>query len=155
MRNLRTPVLVVLMVPACSGDEDLPTQEGPPEAGSGSIRCSYFYRESYEVMEGQSEDDPIFQHEERSLEVGPNETANEAMGQLELRVGYNASENEGSSFSLAVATTDGAALFSTLYQFAPFPKNQFIGGHGFTGLLYFRHPTAGGDYQAFCESVSS
>jgi hypothetical protein len=32
--------------------------------------------------------------------------------------------------------------------------NQFIGGHGFTGLLYFYHPTSPGELQYFCETRS-
>ena len=31
--------------------------------------------------------------------------------------------------------------------------NQFIGGHGFTGLMYVYHPSSHGELQYFCEST--
>ena len=31
--------------------------------------------------------------------------------------------------------------------------NQFIGGHGFTGLIYVNHPSSPGELQYFCEST--
>ncbi len=31
--------------------------------------------------------------------------------------------------------------------------NQFIGGHGFTGLMYVYHPSSPGELQYFCEST--
>jgi hypothetical protein len=29
-------------------------------------------------------------------------------------------------------------------------RDQFIGGHGFTGLAYVFHPASGGEIQYFC-----
>ncbi|MEM8857727.1 MAG: hypothetical protein AAGD96_05375 [Chloroflexota bacterium] len=33
------------------------------------------------------------------------------------------------------------------------PKNQFLGGHGFTGLHYSYHPVSGSETQYWCEAV--
>jgi hypothetical protein len=30
--------------------------------------------------------------------------------------------------------------------------NQFIGGHGFTGLVYVYHPSSDAELQYFCET---
>lgn len=104
-------------------------------------------------MAGQSLDDPALQLEERVLTVAADQEASETLGQLTFGVGFHPSEYDADSVGLRVE--DGAtSVFSILYQLSSgLPKNQFAGGHGFTGLLYFTHPTAGGDYQAFCESV--
>src|SRR5262245_46006449 len=94
-----------------------------------------------------------FQLVERSLSVAADQDASETLGQLTFSVGYHLSEQEIDTVSLRAA--DGStSVLAVLYQLADgLPQNQFAGGHGFTGLLYFTHPTAGGDYQAFCESV--
>ena len=104
-------------------------------------------------MEGQTGNEPLFQLEERSLSVGPDEDASELLGELTFVVGYSADEFEGDS--IVLSAVDGQArVLSILYQLSDgLPQNQFAGGHGFTGLLYFTHPTEGGDYQAFCEAV--
>ena len=34
------------------------------------------------------------------------------------------------------------------------PQNQFVGGHGFTGLHYSYHPISGSETQYWCESIS-
>ncbi len=45
-----------------------------------------------------------------------------------------------------------AELHSTLYQLPQDsgPQNQFIGGHGFTGLNYATHPASGAELQYWC-----
>jgi hypothetical protein len=60
---------------------------------------------------------------------------------------------EGQSLSIVVTeTTSGAELTRGLYQFDPVGglRDQFIGGHGFTGLAYVFHPASGGEIQYFC-----
>jgi len=147
-------VLAVATLVACADEESaLP---GPGTAGSnsgaGRIQCTYAYRARNEPMDGQTGDEPAFQFQERLLSVAANESADQLLGELTLSVRYSADPFEGDSFQLSA---DGAGLriFSTLFQFsAGLPQNQFSGGHGFTGLMYFTHPSAGGDYQTFCEA---
>lgn len=127
--------------------------DGPSDAADGSIECTYAYRQSNEVGEGQTGQEPAFQLEERTLTVAAGEDATERLGALTFRVGFQTYESELDTISLS-ASAEGAQVLSILYQLSSgLPQNQFAGGHGFTGLLYFTHPTQGGDYQAFCEAV--
>lgn len=158
MVSARTPFascLVAVLVLACADAE--PTGAGDPTQTSsealgdsagvltGSVRCTYVYRQSNVA--------PAPAFEERVLSVAADQDASETLGQLTFHVGFHSSESETDAVNLRVF--DGqTSVFSILYQLpAGLPRNQFSGGHGFTGLLYFTHPTAGGDYQAFCESV--
>src|SRR5262245_29777991 len=147
--------LALALLVGCAGGgatvTDDPTRTSSAElddgsgALTGSVRCTYAYR--------QSNEQPGLQLEERVLDVAVDESASETLGQLTFSVGFHDSEQEVDTINLSAA--DGASsVLSILYQLAAgLPQNQFVGGHGFTGLLYFTHPTAGGDYQAFCESV--
>lgn len=67
------------------------------------------------------------------------------------------SDYEGQSISITVQPLDddGAALaggMTVLYQLDGAPRNEFIGGHGFTGLHYVRHPEQDETFQFFCEA---
>lgn len=60
---------------------------------------------------------------------------------------------EGQSLSIVVSdTSTGAELTRGLYQFDPEGGlgDQFIGGHGFTGLAYVFHPASDGEIQYYC-----
>jgi len=60
---------------------------------------------------------------------------------------------EGRALSIAVTNLEtGAEISRQLYQFDPQnpPENQFIGGHGFTGLHYVYHPGSEAEMQYFC-----
>jgi hypothetical protein len=133
-----------------SGPDAAAEMSGTPSEGAGgSIHCTYAYRLTNIASEGTPPS--ALELEERALDVGPEEAASETLGQLTLSVRYDASQFEGNSFSLTVSAAE-AQVLAVLFQFGSgLPQNQFAGGHGFTGLLYFTHPTAGGDYQAFCE----
>jgi hypothetical protein len=134
-----------------SGDMSGDVSGTPSGAADGSIHCTYAYRATNVANEAPAPFAPEL--EERSLEVGPGQAASETLGQLTLSARYAAAEFEGNSFSLT-ASAGEAQVLSALFQFGrSLPQNQFAGGHGFTGLLYFTHPAAGGDYQAFCEVV--
>ena len=148
---------------ACNGSGSSPADEptdtanasldGPSGTLEGSVECTFAYRPSNEVGPGQTGNGPAFQLEERTLAVAVDEDASERLGQLTFSVGFHAYESETDSINVSVSA-DGAPVLSILYQLsAGLPQNQFVGGHGFTGLLYFTHPTQGGDYQAFCAAV--
>lgn len=132
--------------PAASGE----VSGTPLNGGGGSIRCTYAYRPTDASSDAPAAPPEL---EERTLHVGPAEGARETLGRLTLSARFASSESEGNSFSLT-ASSGEAQVLSALYQFGGgLPQNQFAGGHGFTGLLYFTHPTQGGDYQAFCEMM--
>ena len=61
----------------------------------------------------------------------------------------------GEGKSLSIVVTDlgaGAELTRGLYQFDSQAglRDQFVGGHGFTGLAYVYHPSSGSEIQYFC-----
>ncbi len=60
---------------------------------------------------------------------------------------------EGQSLSIAVSDLVAEAeLTRGLYQFDPQQglADQFVGGHGFTGLAYVYHPASTSELQYFC-----
>lgn len=56
------------------------------------------------------------------------------------------------SASPGTSTGDTVVLHTTLYQLPldSGPQNQFIGGHGFTGLNYSYAPASGAELQYWC-----
>jgi hypothetical protein len=133
----------------------------PPAAAQGSgrpaaVECKLFWRASNEVGPGESPGDPKFQFQERVARAEPGKPAQASLADVTLSVSYTADEFEGSSVSVGAAF-DGKPLVTSLYQLerSPPPRNQFAGGHGFTGLVYLSHPTKGGDYQFICQFVGS
>jgi len=73
---------------------------------------------------------------------------------LELLALYSSGEGEGGR-ALALRVTPVGSdqpLTAQLYQFAPgvAPQNEFLGGHGFTGLGYAYHPASGAELQYWC-----
>jgi hypothetical protein len=154
IHKLTLALLASALQLACAGSGGKPAEPNGVPADAGSIRCTFAYRESNELMAGQSGNEPGFQFEQRVTSVQPNEAASQTLGLVTLTLRYDVDDVETDSFSLN-ARADDKSLLSILYQLgAGLPKNQFAGGHGFTGLLYLTHPSAGGDYQAYCEAIA-
>jgi hypothetical protein len=60
---------------------------------------------------------------------------------------------EGTNGSLVVAILDGQREMARgHYQFGDETRNQFRGGHGFTGLVTWRDPATGAEIQYFCNA---
>ena len=60
---------------------------------------------------------------------------------------------EGRALSINItAPQKSSKITSQLYQFDSLnpPENQFIGGHGFTGLVYVFDPESSAEMQYFC-----
>jgi hypothetical protein len=73
---------------------------------------------------------------------------------MEFRAQFFADQFEGQSLSISITNLDSRAeLNRTLYQLDQSKGlvNQFIGGHGFTGLNYVFHPNAESELQFFCD----
>ena len=53
----------------------------------------------------------------------------------------------------ALSGAEAAVYHATLYQLPlnSGPQNQFVGGHGFTGLTYSYQPDSGAELQFWCE----
>lgn len=127
--------------------------ETAPSAGSGQaaiaqqITCNTAYRSSPEVSIEQ-EDTFTFTNVDDELWA--------TFGEMMFHAAYDAggADNER---NLRVWVTDAGetvVYHSTLYQFEPDsgPTNQFIGGHGFTGLNYSYAPGTDAELQYWCEA---
>ena len=143
-------ILVVgLLLVACGGGG-----ETAPSASSGqavplaeSISCTVAYRSSVEVG---------IEQEETFTFTDVDDEQSVAFTDMTFHAAYDAggADNER---NLRVWVTDAAetAVFhSTLFQFETDsgPQNQFVGGHGFTGLNYSYFPGSTAELQYWCEA---
>lgn len=79
-------------------------------------------------------------------EIARTKTKIHKFNDMHVRISYDVN-------SLSVSVTDsktGKQIYSQLYQLQPGLKNQFSGGHGFTGLAYINHPTSKTQLQMWC-----
>lgn len=95
-----------------------------------------------------------------ALEAGPelvfsgeNEEQSAPFDDLLFIGRYTVDAGEGRAFAVAVSdAASGTEIARSLYQLSPDGlRNQFIGGHGFTGLVYIFHPSAAAEMQYFCQ----
>jgi hypothetical protein len=115
-----------------------------------AIECSFFFRQSNEVGEGDSPSDPKFELQEQALSVEQDDDGSVTLGKLTLNVTYSVPEDDAPSVQIVVSGE--TQLVRWLYQLGQEGlANQFSGDHGFTGLVYLTHPTEGGDYQLICK----
>lgn len=136
-------IVVVLLVGCSSTSGEIDELPDVPE----SIECQVFYRSRPgESLSGST----IILTRDSSQETVEFET-------LAFRGQYSGDEFEGWSVSITVTPTEtDEEMVRQLYQLDGEQglRNQFIGGHGFTGLVYVYHPNSTGEMQYFC-AVSS
>lgn len=117
-------------------------QPPPPPA---AIACQVFYRPSTaSSLEGTTI---------TLEEATPRETISYA--EVTFHAHYTVDQGEGRSLAVFIADADsGEEIVRQLYQIDSQKglDNQFVGGHGFTGLAYFYHPTSEAELQYFCEA---
>ncbi len=92
------------------------------------------------------------------ITLAGNERQGETFTAMGFEAFYQEDEFEGLALSVVIVDQEtGAEISRQLYQFDPenFPENQFIGGHGFTGLNYVFHPGSSAEMQYFCRVVGS
>lgn len=141
MRALLRLLLVVAIaasVSACTSDDG---------ARASSIVCSTAYRVSQsEQLTGV--DTMTFQDEDTTLSM--------PYIYLELHGTYTAGRADGErALRLWVTPTgEDRELVVQLFQFPEDdgPTDQFVGGHGFTGLTYAFDPVTGAELQYWCET---
>jgi hypothetical protein len=122
-----------------------PAKAGAQSSGTLNIECQVSYRPS---MAARFETSAI------TLGAGNNQQMVE-FDDLAFRAQYVEDQGEGRSFSIAVTRPDtGDELVRQLYQIDSQKglSNQFIGGHGFTGLNYVYHPSSAAEVQYFCQA---
>jgi hypothetical protein len=74
---------------------------------------------------------------------------------MQVHAQYLDDEFEGRSLVISVSSPGAdRELVRELYQIDRQKGlvNQFVGGHGFTGLLYVYHPDSAAELQCFCEA---
>jgi hypothetical protein len=61
---------------------------------------------------------------------------------------------EGRFLKVSLTTPDGEPLSEHIYQMlkTELPSNEFIGGHGFTGLAYVYDPSSQTEVQYWCNA---
>lgn len=108
------------------------------------IECQTFYRPSVEQQPDGG----------TTIRVdGRDESGRVEYTDMVFDVKLNKDPGEGESLVLEVTARDtGRLILRDLYQIdgAQGLQNQFVGGHGFTGLVYAYHPTSPAEMQFFC-----
>jgi hypothetical protein len=135
--------LVLLLVATSCSSPSTPGDEGG--ALEGSINCHAFYRAA--SGEALAEAPIMTLSMDGDLEFIQFEN-------MEFRVQFFADQFEGQSLSISITNMDNnTELNRYLYQLDQSKglSNQFIGGHGFTGLNYIFHPEGEAEMQFFCE----
>jgi hypothetical protein len=134
-------LLFVLMMVACGSDGAAPT------AKADAIVCTAAYRSSVS--------DPIEREETLSFSDTDAEQSL-TFTDLVLHAAYSTGEGDNErTLRTWVTATDETVIYNVqLYQLPldKGPDNQFIGGHGFTGLNYTYHPTSLAELQFWCEA---
>ncbi len=137
-------LLFVLMLAACGDSSDASDIAG---ARSDVIVCTAAYRSS---VSG-----PIEREESLTFEDADAEQTL-TFSDLVFHAAYDAGEvdNERTLRTWVTAIDESVTYNSQLYQLPldSGPENQFIGGHGFTGLNYTYHPASSAELQFWCES---
>lgn len=132
--------LIALVACGTPAENDSDVQAGTiPE----TIICELFYRPS-----------PGAPFEETALTLSTaGDQGSQAFEDMTFVATFLSDAGEGQSLSIVVSDSNtGAELTRGLYQFDPQAglRDQFIGGHGFTGLAYVFHPASGSEVQYYC-----
>jgi len=109
-----------------------------------TIECQVFHR----AAAGERFDESI-------VTLGPGNGAQSLdYDQLAFAVQFHDDAGEGPSLAIATSDRDtGREIARQLFQIdrSKGLANQFIGGHGFTGLHYIFHPSSTAELQYFCQ----
>lgn len=129
--------LIVLLLLGCSGAEDLAVV-------NEAVTCHAAYRSG----PGPIERETVFYLDE------PGQSSGTTFNDMALQALYSRGEGEGGRALVlrVTALESGQLITSQLYQFASNvePQNEFVGGHGFTGLSYAYYPAGGAELQYWC-----
>ena len=132
---------MVLVLAACGvgGETAVP-------AKAQQISCTAAYRSSVQVG---------IEREETLTFTDADAEQSVAFADLLFHAAYHtgAADNER-NLRVWVTDSNDDLMHATLYQLETDsgPQNQFVGGHGFTGLTYSYHPTSGAEMQFWCEA---
>lgn len=111
--------------------------ERPPRLeGKYEIACLVAYRENTQTAVAK----------ETQLRLGPGDRKTLNLGPHEFQAMRSSEPSEGASLDLRV----GSTAWKYQMDHAHPPLNHFLGGHGFTGLIYVSDPKLGDDLQFYC-----
>lgn len=141
-------VFLIVLLSACGGAET-----AVPKAET--ISCTAAYRAS--VAQGiEREETILFSDTDSEQSIVFSDmvfhaaySAGEADNERNMRVWVT-----GGGETPAPSEAETAVYHATLYQLPlnSGPQNQFVGGHGFTGLTYSYQPESGAELQFWCEA---
>jgi hypothetical protein len=141
LRIFKQALLILILLFLLSGC----SSAGSGNAVLGDINCHVSYRPS--AGESLVESPLLTLSADGDSESIPFEA-------LEFRAQFLSDAFEGQSLSIVV-TDSGTQreITRALYQIDPKLglSNQFVGGHGFTGLAYVFHPKSEAEMQYFCD----
>ena len=134
-------LIIALMIFGCGSNESESSEKSSEPI---RIACEVFYRPS-EGMPLEAVSVITF--------VGGNDRQSAVFAAFSFEAIFQDDPYEGRVLSINITTPDKSnKITSQLYQFDrqnPL-ENQFIGGHGFTGLVYVFHPDSSAEMQYFC-----
>jgi hypothetical protein len=133
---------VTVLLVGCSPS---PEEAGGQSVVPVSIDCRVFYRPSATESLSESAITLTTNGDHEVIEFDD----------MEFNAQYWDDQFEGRSLLISVASPDtGDGVVRQLYQMDRGKSliNQFIGGHGFTGLIYVYHPSSTAELQCFCEA---
>lgn len=133
---------IVVLVVGCGAT---PETAGEQPAAPLSIECQVFYRPSVAQSPGEGTTITL---------TGQGDRGVVEYDDMVLSARFSDDQFEGPSLSISVAARPDDQITSQLYQIdrAKGLSNQFVGGHGFTGLIYVYHPTSPSEIQYFCQA---
>lgn len=140
---LKLWIFITLILAACQADQPAPGSVDFPKAES--ITCTTAYRS--DVSQGIER--------EQSITFGDGR-AEESIQFTDLIFNaayYSGEADNERNLRVWVTPVDAEdVILSQLYQLPQDagPVNQFVGGHGFTGLNYVYHPTSTAELQFWC-----
>jgi len=142
-RNLTLLALtfMLLSITACSATG---ISDNTQDFDFKTIHCEVFYRSKAGLPLEPAPVTPLEEHNDQ-LVIEFEDMVFEAR--------YQVDKFEGRALTISVSELgSGTEINRVLYQFDDQnpPENQFIGGHGFTGLNYLYHPNSSAEMQYFC-----
>jgi len=144
MKALANGTLFLVAAAACPLLGACTSGEGG--SGDGTFECSAWYRRDVTVA--------IEQEAHLSAVIGAEQAA--TLGDFRFTVLYTSDDFEGRSLLTRIEDGSGSephAIERRLFQLGDdSPQNEFVGGHGFTGLSYVYHPTSGAELQYMCQA---
>ena len=133
-------ILIGFLLAACGGGGETAVSS-PAE----TIKCTAAYRSSVELG---------IEREETVTFTGVDDEQSAIFDEMMFHAAYDAAgaDNEHSLRVWVTDAADTAVYHATLYQFPTDsgPQNQFVGGHGFTGLHYSYVPDSTAELQFWC-----